>query len=252
VLALPDCTKSFELVADASSENPAAVGAVLLQEGHPVAFYSRKLSGPELNYSVSDIEMLAVISALREWRCYLEGVPFTIVTDHKPNTYLSDSANIHTTKRRARWLEISCAFDCEWQYRPGRLNVADPVSRAPQNFSILCGLPYLAHASPRCDLAGARTARRGLCSFTCAAYSLRSRSVNDPGHQDADGPACSPRNRFSHSGRASFPGGSDTPATNEQRSLHITNAQRNVNQGTSEPSELLPSPDFNCSLQRAH
>jgi hypothetical protein len=86
------------LVADAASENPVAVGAVLLQEGHPVAFYSRKLSGPELNCSVSDIEMLEVISALREWRCYLEGVPFTIVTDHKPNTYLSDSANLRGTQ----------------------------------------------------------------------------------------------------------------------------------------------------------
>ena len=46
------------------------VGAVLMQEGHPVSYYSRKLSGPELNYSVSDIEMLAVIFALKEWRCF--------------------------------------------------------------------------------------------------------------------------------------------------------------------------------------
>jgi hypothetical protein len=50
-----------------------------MQEGHPVAFYSRKLSGPEQNYSVSDIEMLAVIASLREWRCYLEGRPFTLL-----------------------------------------------------------------------------------------------------------------------------------------------------------------------------
>jgi hypothetical protein len=89
VLKLPDFTKAFELIADAC-ECPPAVGAVLMQEGHPVAFYSRKLSGPELNYSASDIEMLAVISALKEWRCYLEGVPFIIVTDHKPNTYISE------------------------------------------------------------------------------------------------------------------------------------------------------------------
>jgi hypothetical protein len=58
VLALPDFEKAFELIADAC-EHPPAVGAVLMQEGHPVAFYSRKLSGPELNYSASDIEMLA-------------------------------------------------------------------------------------------------------------------------------------------------------------------------------------------------
>ena len=67
------------------------------------------------------------------WRCYLEGRPFTIVTDHKPNTYLDESTNPHTLKRRARWLDISCAFQYEWVYRPGRINVADPISRAPQH-----------------------------------------------------------------------------------------------------------------------
>jgi hypothetical protein len=72
VLVLPDFAKPFEVVCDAC-EVPQAVGAVLLQEGRPVAFHSRKLSGPELLYSVSDIEMLAAISTIKEWRCYLEG-----------------------------------------------------------------------------------------------------------------------------------------------------------------------------------
>jgi len=62
VLVLPDFDKPFEVVTDAC-QTPPAVGGVLLQEGRPVAFYSRKLSGPELNYSVTDIEMLAVIGA---------------------------------------------------------------------------------------------------------------------------------------------------------------------------------------------
>ena len=107
---------------------------MLLQGGRPVAYYSRKLSGPELNYSVSDIEMLAVVASLKEWRCYLEGRPFTIVTDHKPNTYLDVATNAHTVKRRAHWLDISCGYDYTWVYRPGRLNVADPISRAPQHY----------------------------------------------------------------------------------------------------------------------
>ena len=63
VLTLPDPSKHFTLVSDAC-EQPPAVGPVLLQDGHPVSFFSRKLSGPELNYSASDIEMLAVICAL--------------------------------------------------------------------------------------------------------------------------------------------------------------------------------------------
>ena len=86
VLALPDHANHFTLVSDAR-QSPPAVGAILLQDGHPVFYFSRKLSGPELNYSVSDVEMLAVICTLREWRCYLEGARFTIVTDHQPNTY---------------------------------------------------------------------------------------------------------------------------------------------------------------------
>jgi hypothetical protein len=64
VLVLPDLAKPFEVVCDAC-EVPLAVGAVLTQKGRPSAFYSRKLSGPELLYSVSDIEMLAVIPTPR-------------------------------------------------------------------------------------------------------------------------------------------------------------------------------------------
>jgi hypothetical protein len=78
--------------------------------------------------------------ALREWRCYLEGRPFTLVTDHKPNTYLDETNNVHTMQRRARWPSESSRFDYVWRYRPGRINVADPISRAPQHFALLCGV----------------------------------------------------------------------------------------------------------------
>ena len=62
-LTLPDPSKRFTLVSDVS-EQPFAVRAVLLQDDYPM-FFSRKLSGPELNYSAWDVEMLAVICALR-------------------------------------------------------------------------------------------------------------------------------------------------------------------------------------------
>lgn len=136
VLALPDPGKHFTLVSDAC-DSPPALGAVLMQDGHPVSYYSRKLSGPELNYSTSDKEMLAVICALREWRCYLEGATFTIVTDHQPNTYLDVTTSAHTLKRRARWLDVACGYSYTWRYRPGRTNVADPLSRAPQHFAVM-------------------------------------------------------------------------------------------------------------------
>ena len=111
-----------------------------MQDGHPVSFFSRKISGLELNDSVSDIEMLAVTCALKEWRCYLEGTRFTIVTDHQPNTYLDVATSAHTLKRGARWLDVACGFDYTWCYRPGRMNVADPVSRALQHFALLSAM----------------------------------------------------------------------------------------------------------------
>jgi hypothetical protein len=62
------------------------LGAVLLQEGHPVAFKSRKLNSAELNYQTTEKEMLAVFHALRAWQCYLEGADFTVYTDYVSNT----------------------------------------------------------------------------------------------------------------------------------------------------------------------
>jgi Reverse transcriptase (RNA-dependent DNA polymerase)/RNase H-like domain found in reverse transcriptase/Integrase zinc binding domain/Aspartyl protease len=134
VLVLPDFDKPFTLVCDACD---TAIGGILLQESRPVAYYSRKLNGPELRYSASDKEMLGVIAGLREWRCYLEGRPFVIETDHQPNTYLDElPPSAHSLKRRARWLAESGGFDYTWKYRPGATNVADPVSRAPQHLRL--------------------------------------------------------------------------------------------------------------------
>ena len=83
------------------------------------------------------MEMMAVIYATREWRCYLEGQPFTIVTDDQPNTYIDKAANTHTMKRRTRWLHDSGAFNYVWQYKPGKQNMANPISRSPQHFGPL-------------------------------------------------------------------------------------------------------------------
>jgi hypothetical protein len=105
VLVLPDFYKPFTLVCDACD---LAIGGILLQESRPVAYYSRNLQGPELRGSAFDKEMLGVIAGLREWRCYREGRPFVIETDHQPNTYLHASPpSAHSLKRRARWLAES-------------------------------------------------------------------------------------------------------------------------------------------------
>lgn len=77
VLALPVFDKKFTVVCDVCETAPA-VGAVLLQDKQPVAYSSRQLEGAEAHHSASDIEMLAVIYAMREWHCYLDGQKFIV------------------------------------------------------------------------------------------------------------------------------------------------------------------------------
>jgi hypothetical protein len=70
LLALPDFSKPFEIIADASD---FALGAVLVQDGHPLAFESRKFTDAEIRYHTGEKELLAVIHALTVWRCYVDG-----------------------------------------------------------------------------------------------------------------------------------------------------------------------------------
>ena len=101
-----------------------------MQDGKPVAYESRKLNPAEKNYGVGEQELLSVIHALKTWRCYVEGVEFTVVTDHNPNTYLP---NTPLTGRRARWQEYLSRFHMTWKYIPGRINMANPLSRNPHS-----------------------------------------------------------------------------------------------------------------------
>ena len=131
VLKSPDLNQPFELISDACS---TGIGAVLLQENRPVAFTSRKMISAELNYTTTEQECLAVIHALKVWRCFLEGQPkenLTIVTDHNPLVHLPKQTML--SRRMARWSEFLQRFVFQWQYRPGRTNVADPVSRRPDD-----------------------------------------------------------------------------------------------------------------------
>ena len=84
VLVLPDLSRRFEVVCDACG---VGVGAVLLQDGKPVAFEGKSLSDAEKRYHVGEQELLAVVHALALWRCYLQGAEVTVVTDHSPNTF---------------------------------------------------------------------------------------------------------------------------------------------------------------------
>ena len=94
------CLYAFEVVADACG---FGIGAVLLQDGRPVAFESRGMTSAECNYHIGEQELLAVVHAMRTWRCYLEGVKCTVVTDHNPITYLQTQPML--SRRQARWSE---------------------------------------------------------------------------------------------------------------------------------------------------
>jgi hypothetical protein len=128
VLALPDPTKPYamQVISDASD---FGVGAVLLQEGRPVAYFSKKLNQAERNYSTTEKELAGVLYALKEWRCYLLGRSFKLTTDHKSNAFLQEQSSL--SPRRARWAEFLQNFDIEWEWAPGRTNPADPLSRLP-------------------------------------------------------------------------------------------------------------------------
>jgi hypothetical protein len=125
LLAHPDPKKPYTVISDASVNG---TGAVLLQEGRPVAYHSHKFSKAEYNWPTGEQELSAVTSALTEWRCYLEGATAVeLQTDHHPLTYLQTQPNL--SRKQARWLEFLSRFNYTWKYIPGRTNVADPISR---------------------------------------------------------------------------------------------------------------------------
>ena len=133
VLKLPDYNHEFTVVVDASG---VGIGAVLLQDERPVAFGGRKLTDTELKWSTTEQEMLAVVHHLNKWRCYLEGRHFVVVTDHEPNTWFHRQQKLNP--RQNRWYEFIAGHDFTWQYRPGRSNMADPLSKHPASSAILC------------------------------------------------------------------------------------------------------------------
>ncbi|KAJ9519492.1 hypothetical protein QJQ45_000587 [Haematococcus lacustris] len=157
MLRLPDHTQPFQVYCDASLQG---VGAVLMQGGYPLAYLSKKLSSAEVNYTTGEQEMLALVTACKEWRCYLEGVPFTLFTDHKPLISLPTQKNL--SRRQARWMELLSRFDFKLEYIPGPVNPADPLSRlitGHQEGATVCAMLTRRQAKLSCGGEGASGAR---------------------------------------------------------------------------------------------
>ena len=110
-LKLAETSEPFTVITDASG---IGIGGILMQCGRPVAFEGRKLTDTEKKWSATEQEMLAVVYHLEKWRCYLEGVHFTVITDHQPNTWFASQRQL--SPRQARWYETLRGFDLSWEY----------------------------------------------------------------------------------------------------------------------------------------
>ncbi|KAI3746351.1 hypothetical protein L6452_08781 [Arctium lappa] len=104
------------------------LGCVLMQRGKIIAYASRKLKIHEENYPTHDLELAAVVFALKLWRHYLYGTKCTLYTDHKSLKYVFDQKELNMRQRR--WLELLKDYDCDLLYHPSKANVvADVLSQ---------------------------------------------------------------------------------------------------------------------------
>jgi len=111
-----------------------ALGACFIQRHedgwHPVAYYSRKMTPPELNYDIYNKELLGIVAALKEWRAFLQGTekPFVVKTDHKNLTGFLTTKELN--RRQVRWAETLADYHFEIQHTKGTDNAqADALSR---------------------------------------------------------------------------------------------------------------------------
>ena len=131
-LRMPNDEDPFHIKTDGSG---IGIGAILSQQQgdrwHPIVFISCSLNNAERNYHAADLEMAAIIFALKEWHQYLLDAkhPFTILTDHKNLEYFMKPQDL--SHQQACWNQILQKYHYIIQYCPGKTNPADPVSQRP-------------------------------------------------------------------------------------------------------------------------
>jgi hypothetical protein len=124
VLAQPDIEKPFDVYCEASR---SGLGCVLMQEDRVIAYASRQLRRHEEHYPTHDLELAAVVHALKIWRHYLLGNTCHLYKDHKTLKYIFTQSELNMRQRR--WLELIKDYDLETHYHLGKANVvADALS----------------------------------------------------------------------------------------------------------------------------
>ncbi|KAK5802657.1 hypothetical protein PVK06_030269 [Gossypium arboreum] len=125
ILVQPESGKEFVIYSDASL---LGLGCVLMQEGRVVAYASRQLKPHEKNYPTHDLELAAIVFALKIWRHYLFGEKCHVYSDHKSLKYLMTQRDLNLRQRR--WLELLKDYELVIDYHPGKANVvANALSR---------------------------------------------------------------------------------------------------------------------------
>jgi hypothetical protein len=138
VLVLLDVHKPFSVYCDAGY---TGLGCVLMQEGRVVAYSSRQLKVHKKNYPIHDLELAAMVHALKTWRHYLYGQKCDVYADHKSLKYIFTQSELNMRQRR--WLELIKDYELEIHYHPGKANVvADALSRKSQvNLMVARSMP---------------------------------------------------------------------------------------------------------------
>ncbi|GKD50085.1 putative reverse transcriptase domain-containing protein, partial [Tanacetum coccineum] len=125
ILSLPESSENFVVYCDASRKG---LGAVLMQREKVIAYASRQLKIHEKNYTTHDLDLGAVVFALKMWRHYLYSTKCVVFTDHKSLQHILDQKE--SNMRQRRWLELLSDYDCEIRYHPRKANVvADALSQ---------------------------------------------------------------------------------------------------------------------------
>lgn len=124
ILIIPERGKEYTVYCDASREG---LGNVLMQTERVVAYASHQFENHELNYPTHDLELAAVVFALKIWRHYLYGERFEVFSDHKSLKYIFTQRDLNLRQRRR--MEYLDQYDFDLQYHPGKANVvADALS----------------------------------------------------------------------------------------------------------------------------
>jgi RNase H-like domain found in reverse transcriptase len=122
LLSYPDFDKPFHIYTDASDHQ---LGAVIMQDKKPLAFYSRKLNAAKRRYATTERELLSTIETCKEYKNILLGYPVIVFTDHKNNTFYGLKASDHVLS----WLLLLEEYGVTFEYLPGKKNVvADALS----------------------------------------------------------------------------------------------------------------------------